>query len=173
MNITLSGTATESDFKDLLNELEIMTAVGQHPNLVNLIGACSLGGEWELNIEHPSYWPAVGKRSDPGKRWFKVRNYRTFGGSLVLSSLSSRKRRLEVRDCNRVELPLAVLFFEACVEKKQRYCYARKLADKGFLSSLLCFNLFLCLWHWGNHNMYCLGRTNVICPAIAKDTERL
>ena len=49
----LSGTATESDFKDLLNELEIMTSVGQHPNLVNLIGACSHGGESELNIEHP------------------------------------------------------------------------------------------------------------------------
>ena len=38
------GTATESDLKDLLNELEIMTSVGNHPNLVNLIGACSVAG---------------------------------------------------------------------------------------------------------------------------------
>ena len=41
----MAGAATESDFKDLLNELEIMNSVGNHPNLINLIGACSKGGE--------------------------------------------------------------------------------------------------------------------------------
>ena len=46
--ILVAGTATESDLKDLLNELEIMTAVGKHPNLVNLIGACSIGGKEHL-----------------------------------------------------------------------------------------------------------------------------
>ena len=43
--------ATESDLRDLLNELEIMAAVGHHPNLVNLIGACSGGGEPAVNVE--------------------------------------------------------------------------------------------------------------------------
>ncbi|EDO30817.1 predicted protein, partial [Nematostella vectensis] len=37
----LKRTATESDWKDLLNELDIMVQVGEHPNIVNLIGACS------------------------------------------------------------------------------------------------------------------------------------
>jgi len=47
----LKRTATESDFKDLLNELEIMTSVGNHPNLVNLIGACSTEGPLMIIVE--------------------------------------------------------------------------------------------------------------------------
>lgn len=47
----ISDGATESDLKDLLNELEIMATVGHHPNLVNLIGACSSEGESALNLE--------------------------------------------------------------------------------------------------------------------------
>ena len=43
--------ATESDLKDLLNELETLASVGHHPNLVNLIGACSSEGESALNLE--------------------------------------------------------------------------------------------------------------------------
>ena len=41
----VSDCATESDLKDLKNELEIMVSAGHHPNLVNLIGACSAEGE--------------------------------------------------------------------------------------------------------------------------------
>ena len=37
--------ATEADFRDLANEAEIMSNVGQHPNLINLIGVCSAGGD--------------------------------------------------------------------------------------------------------------------------------
>ena len=44
----ISDCATESDLKDLKNELEIMDSVGHHPNLVNLIGACSSDGESAL-----------------------------------------------------------------------------------------------------------------------------
>ena len=44
----ISDCATESDLKDLKNELEIMDSVGHHPNLVNLIGACSSEGESAL-----------------------------------------------------------------------------------------------------------------------------
>ena len=47
----LSDCATESDLKDLKNELEIMDSVGHHPNLVNLIGACSSEGELALKLE--------------------------------------------------------------------------------------------------------------------------
>ena len=44
----VSDCATESDLRDLKNELEIMDSVGHHPNLVNLIGACSSEGESAL-----------------------------------------------------------------------------------------------------------------------------
>ncbi|XP_027045523.1 angiopoietin-1 receptor-like [Pocillopora damicornis] len=37
----LKPTATEVERKDLFNELDIMVNVGHHPNLVNLIGACT------------------------------------------------------------------------------------------------------------------------------------
>ncbi|KAK2556683.1 Angiopoietin-1 receptor [Acropora cervicornis] len=47
----LKRSATESDFKDLLNELEIMCSVGKHPNLVNLIGACSANGPLMILVE--------------------------------------------------------------------------------------------------------------------------
>ena len=36
----MPGNATESDLKDLFNELQVMEPVGTHPNIVNLIGAC-------------------------------------------------------------------------------------------------------------------------------------
>ncbi|XP_027045891.1 angiopoietin-1 receptor-like isoform X1 [Pocillopora damicornis] len=38
---TLKPSATKVERKDLYNELEIMANVGHHPNLVNLIGACT------------------------------------------------------------------------------------------------------------------------------------
>ena len=44
----ISDGATESDLKDLKNELEIIDSVGHHPNLINLIGACSNEGESAL-----------------------------------------------------------------------------------------------------------------------------
>ena len=37
--------------KDLKNELDIMDSAGHHPNLVNLIGACSSEGESALKLE--------------------------------------------------------------------------------------------------------------------------
>ena len=44
--ILMPGNATESDLKDLLNELQVMESAGNHPNIVNLIGACMDGGTY-------------------------------------------------------------------------------------------------------------------------------
>jgi len=37
----LKENATETEKRDLINELQIMTTVGEHPNLISLIGACT------------------------------------------------------------------------------------------------------------------------------------
>ena len=37
--------ATELERRDLINELNIMVTVGEHPNIVSLLGACTAGGK--------------------------------------------------------------------------------------------------------------------------------
>lgn len=48
---TLKESATTEEIRDLYNELEIMTNVGYHPNLVNLLGACTEDGHLLVVIE--------------------------------------------------------------------------------------------------------------------------
>ena len=38
-----SATATESEIRDLAAELKLMIHLGQHKNIVNLLGACTTG----------------------------------------------------------------------------------------------------------------------------------
>ena len=37
--------ATEKDIRDLCNELNLLASVGEHSNIVGLIGACSVAGK--------------------------------------------------------------------------------------------------------------------------------
>lgn len=38
--------ASENDHRDFAGELEVLCKLGQHPNIINLIGACENRGEW-------------------------------------------------------------------------------------------------------------------------------
>lgn len=42
--------ATERERRDLINELQIMVTVGEHPNVVSLIGACTRSGKQNQQI---------------------------------------------------------------------------------------------------------------------------
>jgi len=39
--VLLSDGATESELADLLQEMEIMKKIGQHINIINLLGCCT------------------------------------------------------------------------------------------------------------------------------------
>lgn len=41
----LAEFASENDHRDFAGELEVLCKLGQHPNIINLIGACENRGE--------------------------------------------------------------------------------------------------------------------------------
>ena len=41
----ISEDATEQEHTDLVSELELMKTIGKHKNIINLIGACTQGGQ--------------------------------------------------------------------------------------------------------------------------------
>ncbi|XP_067025155.1 angiopoietin-1 receptor-like [Acropora muricata] len=47
----LKASATDEETRDLYNELKIMSNIGSHPNLVNLLGACTKDGNLLVVLE--------------------------------------------------------------------------------------------------------------------------
>ncbi|XP_020915829.1 fibroblast growth factor receptor 1 [Exaiptasia diaphana] len=47
----LKEGASHQDYRDLMNELEIMSSLDAHPNIINLIGACTVEGPLYVIIE--------------------------------------------------------------------------------------------------------------------------
>ena len=45
----------EAEYKDLYRELCIMQHLGEHENVVNLIGACTLDGDLNVILEYCDY----------------------------------------------------------------------------------------------------------------------
>ena len=44
--------ATENEYKDLASELKILIHLGEHPNIVNLLGACTKEGKLHILLEY-------------------------------------------------------------------------------------------------------------------------
>ncbi|XP_033820985.2 tyrosine-protein kinase receptor Tie-1 [Periophthalmus magnuspinnatus] len=51
----LKEYATENDHRDFAGELEVLCKLGQHPNIINLIGACENRGYLYIAIEYAPY----------------------------------------------------------------------------------------------------------------------
>ncbi|XP_019647161.1 PREDICTED: uncharacterized protein LOC109487598 [Branchiostoma belcheri] len=49
---TLRDSASDSDKKDLLGELEILVTVGRHDNIISLVGACTRDGPLMIVVEY-------------------------------------------------------------------------------------------------------------------------
>lgn len=41
----LKQSATDRELIDLVSEMEVMKQIGQHPNIINLIGCCTQSGK--------------------------------------------------------------------------------------------------------------------------------
>lgn len=52
---TLSATARSSEKQALMSELKIMTHLGPHLNIVNLLGACTKSGEYDTHVHAPPH----------------------------------------------------------------------------------------------------------------------
>lgn len=46
----LSATARSSEKQALMSELKIMTHLGPHLNIVNLLGACTKSGDYDAHV---------------------------------------------------------------------------------------------------------------------------
>lgn len=51
-NLLPIAEATESDYKDLATELKIMIHLGEHNNIINLLGACTRGKQLMVVMEY-------------------------------------------------------------------------------------------------------------------------
>ncbi|XP_035698422.1 uncharacterized protein LOC118431379 isoform X1 [Branchiostoma floridae] len=51
---TLKSSASDSDKKDLLGELEILVTVGRHDNIISLVGACTKDDPLTIVVEYAS-----------------------------------------------------------------------------------------------------------------------
>ena len=47
--------STQSEYKDLASELKILIHIGEHQNIVNLLGACSKSGKLCVILEYCPY----------------------------------------------------------------------------------------------------------------------
>ena len=63
----------ESEYKDLCCELTIMQQLGDHENVVNLVGACTVGGNLNVILEYCSHGSLLmylrSKKDDFVKSW--------------------------------------------------------------------------------------------------------
>ena len=70
--------ATESDYRDLASELKILIHIGQHVNIINLLGACTRGKQLMLIIEFACHGNLLkflrSKRDIYEPTWLKTTN---------------------------------------------------------------------------------------------------
>lgn len=88
----LKQTATDRELIDLVSEMEVMKQIGQHPNIINLVGCCTQNGEENFKNKLENYFLHffIGFRSSV--RYRRILRERKFI-ELPSWSASSVKRR--------------------------------------------------------------------------------
>ena len=74
--LLFSEGATDSDYKDLASELKVLIHIGEHQNIVNLLGACTRGGKLFVILEYCQHGDLStflrGKRDVFEASWTKI-----------------------------------------------------------------------------------------------------
>ena len=74
----ISEGATQAEYKDLASELKILIHLGQHKNIVNLLGACTRGKRLMVIMEFAPHGSLLsflrGKRETYEASWTKTMN---------------------------------------------------------------------------------------------------
>ena len=74
----ISEGATEAEYKDLASELKILIHLGQHKNIINLLGACTRGKRLMVIMEFAPHGSLLsflrGKRDIYEPDWTKTTN---------------------------------------------------------------------------------------------------
>ena len=87
--ISMIENCAESDYKDLATELKILIHIGEHMNIVNLLGSCTLKGELLVILEYcvnGSLLSFLKSRRDTFvEQWIPIKN----GDALNLHDLAS------------------------------------------------------------------------------------
>ena len=129
----LSDGAAEAEYKDLASELKILIHLGQHKNIINLLGACTRGKRLMVIMEfapHGSFLSFIrAKREIYDATWTKTTNNPEQEFTLVdlamaayqisrgMAFLASKKVCVWYCRCPSFPFPVAITF------NKNRACY--------------------------------------------------
>ena len=150
--------ATEAEYKDLASELKILIHLGQHKNIINLLGACTRGKRLMVIMEFAPHGSLLsflrGKRDIYEPDWTKTKNdpekeftlvdlvmigYQVSRGMAFLASKKVGLRHLSPeRDYVLFSLLCCVLFLLFCKllsPPKSLYTRLQCYVHSGYLST--------------------------------------
>ncbi|XP_057299162.1 uncharacterized protein LOC130629817 isoform X2 [Hydractinia symbiolongicarpus] len=136
---TLKAGATESDYKDLANELKLLIHLGEHRNIVNLLGACTRGENLLVILEYCSNGAVLNylrlNRYDFEASWHKQNNeiFNLYQITWIAVQIADGMNFLGEKKCVHRDLAARnVLLTEKMYAKIADFGLSRNTGGKGY-----------------------------------------
>ncbi|CAF1328939.1 unnamed protein product [Didymodactylos carnosus] len=113
---TVRDDAVPEEIENLLKELSVMKTVGKHPNIINLLGCCTKGGQVILIVEYAKY----------GNLRDYLRQKRPSGHVLSGSFESAKNDDYHVDEATETLTTLDLLLFSLQVASGMDYLHSKK-----------------------------------------------